>query len=92
MSRDIRQYWQEVRALEAGLPEFVWLVGGGDGVVTQASAGVAARLLRAKSHRRASEAEVEVHHAREAEANQEARVERMRKVGTSLVVVRPSAD
>ena len=24
--RDIRRYWKEVRALEASLPEFVWLV------------------------------------------------------------------
>ena len=93
MSRDIRQYWQEVRTLEAELPEFVWLVrDGGAAVVTEASARVAARLLRAKSHRRAAEQEVEAHHARELEANKAARVERMRKLGTSLVVVRPGGD
>ena len=95
MSRDIRQYWQELRAVEAGLPEFVWLVGvrdGGAAVVTEASAKVAARLLRAKTHRRAADHEVEAHHARELEANKAARVERMRRLGTSLVVVRPSGD
>lgn len=92
MSRDIGQYWRDLRALEASLPEFVWLVSvrdtGGRGV-TQAPAAVAARLLRGKSHRRAAEAEVEAHHAREQEANRAARVERLRRQGTSLVVVRP---
>ena len=91
MSRDIRQYWREVRALEAGLPEFVWLVGVRDIVaasVTEAPAAVAARLLRAKSHRRATDDEVAAHQAREREANRAAREERMRKDGASLVVVR----
>jgi ribosomal protein L12E/L44/L45/RPP1/RPP2 len=90
MSRDVRQYWRDVRALEAGLPEFVWLVGVGDIVaaVTEAPAAVAARLLRAKSHRRATDDEVAAHQAREREANRAAREERMRKDGASLVVVR----
>jgi hypothetical protein len=92
MSRNIGQYWQERRALEASLPEFVWVVSvrdAGATAVTQVPAAVAARLLRGKSHRRAAEAEVEAHHAREQEANRAARVERMRRQGTSLVVVRP---
>jgi len=89
MSRDIRQYWQELRALEASLPEFVWLVSGHAGIVTQAPAGIAARLLRAKAHRRATDEEVAGHHARELEANRAAREEKMRRQGTSLVVVRP---
>jgi len=91
MSRDIRAYWQEVHALEASLPDFVWLVGVRDGAaaaVTQAPAAVAARLLRAKSHRQASGEEVEAHHAREQAANRAAREERLRRQGTSLVVVR----
>jgi len=86
MSRDIRQYWQELRALEASLPEFVWLISGK--VTTQVPASVAARLLRAKSHRKATDDEVAEHHALELEANRAAREERMRRQGTSLVVVR----
>ena len=92
MSRDIRQYWRDLRAIEASLPESVWLVSEHDAaavVVTEVAARVAARLLRAKSHRRATEAEVEAHRAREREANRAAREERMRRQGTSLVVVRP---
>ena len=95
MSRDIREYWRELRALEAELPEFVWLVSERDPravAIAQAPAGVAARLLRAKTHRKATEEEVEAHHAREKEANREAREERMRRQGTSLVVVRPSLN
>jgi hypothetical protein len=88
MSRDIRQYWQEIRELEAGLPESVWLVPAkGPVVLTQASAAVAARLLRRNLHRRATEEEVESHLAAEQEANRAAREERMRRQGTSLVVV-----
>jgi len=89
MSRDIRQYWQELRAVEASLPEFVWLVSVVGGVVTQVSSGVAARLLRGKKFREATEDEVAAHHGRELEANRAAREERMRREGTSLVVVRP---
>lgn len=89
MSRDIRQHWQEVRKLEASLPEFVWLAAARElPVVTQATAAVAARLLQRRSHRQATEEEVEAHLAAEQEANRAAREERMRRQGTSLVVVR----
>jgi len=87
MSRDIRQYWQELRVLEASLPEFVWLVTIAGAVVTEAPARVAARLLlRGKSHRKATDEEVAGHHAREQAANRAAREGRLRRQGTSLVV------
>lgn len=90
MSRDIRQYWQEVRALEQSLPEFLWVVSVKDPearAVAQVPAAVGARLLRKGTHRRATDDEVAAHHAREKEMKQAARVERLRKQGTSLVVV-----
>jgi hypothetical protein len=61
--RDVRQYWQEIRTIQSTLPEFVWLASGG--CIVQVSAPQAARLLHAKSHRLATEAEIEAHHAAE---------------------------
>lgn len=90
MSRDIRQYWRDVRELEQNLPESVWLANAKDAVasvVTQAPAAVAARLLRKGTHRRATDEEVAAHQAREREAKRAAREEALRRKGTSLVVV-----
>ena len=61
--RDVRQYWQEIRAIESTLPEFVWLAS--EGCIVQVAAPQAARLLHAKSHRLATEAEIQTHHAAE---------------------------
>ena len=90
MSRDIRQYWQEVRELEATLDEFVWLASASEAearFVTEVPAAVAARLLRRKSHRVATEAEVAGHLERERANHKRAREEAMRRQGRSLVVV-----
>ena len=94
MSRDIREYWREIRAMEGTLPEFVWLVStevNAGEFVTEVPAAVAARLLKAKSHRMATNEELEAHHAREAEALKQARCERMRRLGAAIVVVDDSA-
>lgn len=90
MSRDIRQYWRDVRELEQSLPEYVWLANAKDAVaavVTEVPAAIAARLLRKGSHRRATEKEIAAHQAREQEARRAAREEAMRRKGVSLVVV-----
>jgi hypothetical protein len=90
MSRDIRQYWRDVRELEQNLPAYVWLANAKDAVasvVTEAPAAIAARLLRKGSHRRATEEEIAAHQARERDAKRAAREEAMRRKGTSLVVV-----
>ncbi|MEP6963578.1 MAG: hypothetical protein ABI995_15970 [Acidobacteriota bacterium] len=90
MSRDIKQYWQEVRAIEDRLPEFIWLVGtdaDAAGFVTEAAACVAAKLLRSKSHRVATEEEVAAHHTSEQHAVRNAKHERMRLSGAAMVVV-----
>ena len=63
--RDIRRYWKEVRALEASLPEFVWLVDVEGSVPVEVGAGRAAQLLLAKSHRVASEDELSVQREKE---------------------------
>jgi hypothetical protein len=91
MSAQIQQYWKDRRMLEATLPEFVWLVATAAGAppfVTQAAAGLAAKLLHAKSHRVASDEEVEAHHVHDATALKQARQERMRKSGAAVVVVK----
>jgi hypothetical protein len=90
MSRDIRTFWREVRAIEGTLPEFVWLVSlaaNSAEFVTEAPAAIAARLLKTKSHRLATNEEVEAHHAREAEAVKLAKQERMRRSGAAIVVI-----
>ena len=95
MSRDIRQHWQEVRAIEGTLPEFVWLVSvaaNSLSFVTEAPAAVAARLLKIKSHRLATSEEVEAHQAIEAETAKQARHERMRRSGAAIVVVESTSE
>lgn len=93
MSRDIREYWREIRKLEGSLPEFVWLastVAGAPPVVAEASALIAAKLLQAKSHRRATDEEIEAHRANEADGIRQAQVESKRRSGAAVVVVEPT--
>jgi hypothetical protein len=90
MSRSVQDYWREIRAMEDRLPEFVWLVSQAEGAMaflTQAPAAVAARLLKAKSHRIATEDEIQAHLEREQAAVKTAKQERMRRSGLATVVV-----
>jgi hypothetical protein len=87
--RDIRRYWQEVRALEASLPEFVWLVDVEGSVPVEVGAGRAAQLLLAKSHRVASDAELSVQRENEAVASKERQRDRRRREGVTVVGVEP---
>jgi hypothetical protein len=85
---DIRQYWKAVRAIEATLPADVWLVGvESQDFLTQVPAEAAAKMLHAKSHRMATEEEIESHRAREAAENRSARRERLRRSGAAVVAV-----
>jgi hypothetical protein len=92
---NIRQYWQAVRAIEATLPEFVWLVDAIENkdvvVVTQVAADVAAKLIHAKTHRVATQDEVDAHRDREATANKNARRERLGRAGSAVVSVEENA-
>jgi hypothetical protein len=85
--RDIRRYWQEVRALEASLPEFVWLVDVEGSVPVEVGAGRAAQLLLAESHRVASADELSSQREKELAARKERQREHRRKHG--VAVVRP---
>ena len=83
--RDIRRYWKEVRALEASLPKFVWLVDVEGSVPVEVGAGRAAQLLIAKSHRVASEEELGVQREIEAGARRERQRDRRRREGVTVV-------
>ena len=83
--RDIRRYWREVRALEASLPEFVWLVDVEGSVPVEVEAGRAAQLLLEKSHRAASEDELSVQREREAVARKERQRSERRREGVAVV-------
>jgi hypothetical protein len=83
--RDIRRYWREVRALEASLPEFVWLVDVEGSVPVEVGAGRAAQLLLAKSHRVASEDELSIQRSKEAAARKERQRNERRREGVAVV-------
>ena len=83
--RDIRRYWKEVRALEASLPEFVWLVDVEGSVPVEVAARLAAQLLIEKSHRLASEEELSTQREIEAGARKERQRERRRRDGVAVV-------
>jgi hypothetical protein len=84
--RDIRRYWSEVRALQASLPEFVWLMGVEGSAPVEVSAGRAAQLLLAKSHRVASEEELSVQREKEVVAGKERQRDQRRREGVAVVM------
>jgi hypothetical protein len=97
--RDLRKYWQEVRAIEKSLPECVWLMSLGDpprgqtgGCMAQAAAAAAARLLHAKSHRLAAEEEIRAHQAAQEEAKRVAFHAGLRKRGIAVIAVPGGAE
>jgi hypothetical protein len=81
-----RTYWEEIREIRAGLPEFVWVVAGGSSPV-QAGSGVAARLLHAKTHRLATDHEVSAHRTSESAWNRQQAEDNLRREGVAVVVV-----
>ena len=83
--RDIRRYWQEVRTLEASLPQFVWLVDVEGSAPVEVSAMRAAQLLLAKSHRVASDEEISVQRDRDIAASKEILQDRRRRNGIAVV-------
>jgi len=85
--RDIRRYWQEVRALEASLPSFLWLVDVDGSSPVEVAAGRAAQLLIAKSHRVASQDEVCAQSARDRAAERELRRNTLRQEGVAVVTL-----
>src|ERR1700676_4313525 len=95
--RDLRQYWQEVRALERTLPQFVWLMSLEDakrgmvgGRMAEVGAAQAATLLHTSSHRLATEDEIAAHKIHEDQARRQSYHDGMRRRGIAVVAV-PSA-
>jgi hypothetical protein len=90
--RDLKVYWQEVRALERSLPEFVWLMSLEDpkrgmvgGRMAEVGREQAAPLLHGNSHRRATGEEIEVHLAKEDEKRRESFHLGLRRKGIAVV-------
>ncbi len=83
--RDIRRYWQQVRALEASLPQFVSLMDVEGSAPVEVSAMRAAQLLLAKSHRLASDEEISVQRDRDVAACKEIVQDRRRRNGIAVV-------
>lgn len=91
---DLKKYWQEIRAIEKSLPAEVWLVslqnlakGQVGGAIVEAAAGVAAKLLYAKSQRLATEEEIEAHKAQQAETKRLVFEQQMRNQGIAVIPV-----
>jgi sugar/nucleoside kinase (ribokinase family) len=95
--RDLRKYWQEVRAIQRDLPDFVWIVGtAGAGPqrtlrLVEVLAEQAAKMLHGGSHRLATEEEVEAHKAAEDSLRQKAFRDDLRRRGVAVVTVTPGA-
>jgi hypothetical protein len=92
--RDLRQYWQEVRALANTLPKFVWLMSLEDprrgmvgGRMAEVGAEQAAPLLHAASHRRATEEEIAAHLEKEERVRRQTFHDGLRKRGIAVVAV-----
>jgi hypothetical protein len=95
--RDLRKYWQEIRAMERTLPDYVWVVGSGPharatGTSGQAEvpAALAAKMLHSGSHRRATEEEIKAHKAAQDSLRKQAFHEDMRRQGIAVVAVEPA--
>lgn len=85
---ELRKYWAEVREIERGLPEFVWLADVAcRGAVVEVGRSAAARLLRGGSHRVATEEEVAEFRAGEERWKRSAEEERLRRKGVVVVEV-----
>jgi len=94
--RDLRKYWQEVRAIERDLPDFVWIVGVAPGPerilrLVEVVAEQAAKMLHGGSHRVATDEEVDAHKAAEDSSRQHAFRDDLRRKGIAMVTVPPAA-
>ena len=96
--RDLKKYWKEVRELEKTLAGDVWLMSLDDpwrgltgGVVSEVPAVEAAKLLHSKSHRLATEEEVEAHRAKYSATVREEFRAGLRRRGISIVPVAEGA-
>jgi hypothetical protein len=89
---DLKKYWQEIRAIEQSLGADVWLMslenrarGQVAGSIAQVAAGAAAKLLHGKSHRLATDQEVESHQARQLNAQRQGVQKKLREQGIAII-------
>jgi len=92
--RDLKRYWQEVRELERNLPAFVWLMtvedrlrGRPGGLIVEAPAAAAAKLLHARSHRAATAEEIAEYLAKQAAKERQDFHEDLRRKGITIIPV-----
>jgi hypothetical protein len=83
--RDLRKYWQEVRAIERDLPEFVWIVN--SGTLVEVPAAQAAKMLHGGAYRVATEEEIEAHKAAEQTMRTRAFHDDLRRRGIAVVAL-----
>jgi len=88
MMSDLKRLWQEIREIQATLPEFVRVVEVGRAhPPIEVKAEVAARLLQASSHRLATEAEVGSQRDREVALTRRRAEDRLRREGIAVVAL-----
>jgi hypothetical protein len=92
---DLKKYWQELRAIEESLPDFMWLMslenrskGQVGGSMVEVAAAIAAKLLYAKSHRPATEEETQVHLSQQEDIQRQTFQQRLRDKGIAVVPVK----
>jgi hypothetical protein len=91
---DLKKYWQDIRAIQQSLPAVVWLMslenrakGQVAGSMAEVAAAAAAKLLHAKSHRLATEEEIQAHLTRQREAQRQISRQRLHDRGIALIPV-----
>jgi len=91
---DLKKYWDEIRALESIMTDFVWVMslhnparGQVGGSISQVNGSVAARLLHASSHRLASDEELQSHLDQQDQQKREAFRQRLQRQGVAVVPV-----
>lgn len=98
---DLKKYWQEIRALEQSLAGDVWLMslenrarGQVAGSIAEVGAEAAAKLLHAKSHRLATDGEIDDHQARQLATQRQGLQKQLRDKGIAIIPVesRPRSE
>jgi hypothetical protein len=84
--QDLKRYWDQVREIKAGLPEFVWVTDG-TGFPVQVGCDNAARLLQAKSHRLATDEDTRAHREVVELRTRQRAQEKLRREGVAVVAV-----
>jgi len=84
---DLRRYWQEIRAIERGLSDFLWVVDAA-GTLVEVTSAIAAKLLHGKSHRIATEDEVQAFMAKAGAEAREAIKAELRRRGVETVALK----